>query len=393
MTYSAQAALAALTDGLPPHADPLDCDDMRGPRSFFGEHAIMPKPVASLTPERFWPERSRPDDSSPDGSSPDGSRSARFRQDKPRQGRSPLSALGGAALWLCPEGLSPLERARRISGAGLQFRLPEPEEDRPRGPRLDVPAPTYLTGRASSSFAVAWKLFEEGLLPEWGAVLCSCQSEGRGRLRRPWHSPRGNLHVSFRLPADPLFQGDAASLITGLLLLRAFLALGFPLRLKWPNDLLLDERCKVGGILLEEKNGVLLAGLGVNLAEAPKSDQLRRTAAVAGALLLPHGETVPGGGGPYEHLPPFPLWRRLVSEAVLEYELRIRGRDKADLMAELGGFLAWKRRFVLLGDEGDAEAVRGLFLGLGPQGGALLRLEGGERELFSGSLALATGDI
>ncbi|MDL2279464.1 hypothetical protein LJC15_02210 [Desulfovibrio sp. OttesenSCG-928-G11] len=383
MTYPAQAALAALTDGLPPHADPLDCDDMRGPRSFFGEHAIMPKPVAALTPDK----------SRAGSACQDSLQQKAFHQGSARPGLSPLLAGGCATLWLCPEGLSPLERARRISGAGLQFRLPEPEDDRPRGLRLDVPAATYLTGRASSSFAVAWKLFEDGLLPEWGAVLSSCQSEGRGRLRRPWHSPRGNLHVTFRLPADPLFQGDSASLITGLMLLRAFLALGFSLRLKWPNDLLLDDRCKVGGILLEEKNGVLLAGLGVNLAEAPEAGQLRQAAAVRGALLLPHGETVPGGGGPYEHLPPFPLWRQLVSEAILAYEFRIRDREKAELMAELGGFLAWKQRLVRFGDEDAADAVRGVFLGLGPEGGALLRLAGGERELFSGSLALATGEI
>ncbi|MDL2291418.1 hypothetical protein LJC09_04880, partial [Desulfovibrio sp. OttesenSCG-928-F20] len=259
MQKSPKAMLVALTDGSAPHTDPLDCDDMRGPRSFFGESAIMPRPIADLP-----------------GCCEDLTDAAL------------VAAYGGAcSLWHCHDGLSDAERARRIRSARLQCSLPLHETDEPRARKLDVPARTYLAGRSSSSFAVAWKLYQDGLLPEWGAVLCSCQTEGRGRLRRHWHSPRGNLHVTFRLPADPLFQGDAASLLIGMLLLRAFRALGFPLSLKWPNDLLLEERLKVGGILLEERGGVVLAGLGVNLVEAPEALRLREGSALLAGLLLP----------------------------------------------------------------------------------------------------------
>ena len=352
--------LAVLIDGLPPCAEPLDCDDMRGPLSFFGESAIMPRPVATLSACCALVK------------------SSSFLLAK--YGETP-------SLWHTQTCASLPDSARDICAAGLQHRLPVQEESERRSLKLNLPVRTYLAGRSLSSFSVAWALHEDGMLPEWAGVICSCQSEGRGRLRRPWHSPRGNLYVSFRLPDDPLFQGDMASLFTGLLIARAFRAMGFALSLKWPNDLLLDEKIKVGGILLEERGGVLLAGLGVNLAEAPTADFLRKEAAVPAGLLLPHGECVPGGGGDYEYLSPFPLWRRLVSEAILGYEQGIVGKDAGALLAELGGLLAWKQRCVTLREEGEAP-VTGVFLGLGPSGGALLRLGSGEREFFSGSLSL-----
>ena len=66
---------------------------------------------------------------------------------------------------------------------------------------------------------------------------------------------------------------------------------GISIHVKWPNDLVLtlpklNTFCKkVGGILLEEKNGRLLMGLGLNIASAPDSSLLReKTALAAGCI-------------------------------------------------------------------------------------------------------------
>jgi biotin-(acetyl-CoA carboxylase) ligase len=287
---------------------------------------------------------------------------------------------------------------------------------------LAVAAPTYIAGQSTSSFALAWRLHADGLFPEWASVLCSCQTEGRGQLRRHWHSPRGNLHVTFRLPGHPVFQGEAASVATGYLMVAAFRLLGFPVALKWPNDVLLHGERKVGGILLEEKDGVIMAGLGVNIAEVPAERELRRDRAVGAAVLLPHHARagVVGEDDEGEELPlaPFSLWRRLVTWAILEYSQRVVHGGVPYVAGVLNGaipepsfpfsfssraknglenrfapegargnpfkaLLAWQGRRVSLK---DGEGTSGILLGVGPRGGALLGLDDGERrECFPGS--------
>ena len=355
-----KAALVALNEGLPPHAEALDCEDLRGPRSLFGESAPTPRPIGD------WAGR-------------------------PGLAREYDHCL---VLWEQAENASCLSSAARIAAT--------PAESVRRGGngaalrcRLDVPAPVYIGGACTSTFSVAWKLCDDGLLPEWGAVICTRQTEGRGQMRRPWHSPRGNLYVTFRLPDDPLLKGDSASLLAGWLLVSAFKALGFPLSLKWPNDLLLDEHVKVGGILLEERNGVLMAGLGVNLAEAPGAAQMREQHSLPAAVLLPHHSVAVAeearcarDDDAEEPLAPFPLWRRLVSEIILAYSHSAAGSDLTHMLCLVDASLAWKGRSVVVRDGNDCTA-RGRFMGLGPCGGLVLWSGAGERrELFSGSLFL-----
>jgi BirA family biotin operon repressor/biotin-[acetyl-CoA-carboxylase] ligase len=248
---------------------------------------------------------------------------------------------------------------------------------------LDVPVSTFIAGKCTSSFALAWDLFEDGALMEWGGVLCACQSDGRGQLRRHWHSPRGNLYVSFLLPRDLLLMRDAAALVTGYILLTALRTLGYSLSLKWPNDLLLHESDKIGGLLLEERDGILMAGLGINLAEAPPAAELRGQSATRAAVLAEFT------GENREPIAPFALWRRLVSELILTYTRHVQGRSLPELLDKIDGVLAWKNRAVIC-SEGDEYALRGKLLGLGPGGGLLLQLPNREkREVFSGSLFLA----
>ena len=358
-TGAAKAALVALNGGLPPHAEALDCEDLRGPRSLFGESAATPRPVGR------W--------------------------------HMPLSPVCAheydscCVLWEEAGNAGRLDLAARIAAAreGL-FRSGGDSRC-----SLDVPVPVFIAGSCTSTFSVAWKLCADGLLPEWGAVMCSRQTEGRGQMRRAWHSPRGNLYVTFRLPDDALLKGDCASLLVGWLLVGAFRTLGFPLSLKWPNDLLLDERVKVGGVLLEERDGVLMAGLGVNLAEAPGTALMRGEDSLPAAVLLPYNAEAgsearehDGADDLEEPLAPFPLWRLLVSEIILAYTHSVCGRGLAHLLGQVNDSLAWKGRNVVVRD-GDASTAKGRFMGLGPCGGMLLRPGPGEcRELFSGSIFL-----
>lgn len=104
-------------------------------------------------------------------------------------------------------------------------------------------------------------------------MLAEYQAAGRGRRGRAWLAPPGgaiclSLSWTFRdVPADL----SALGLVIGVCELRALHVLGVTgAKLKWPNDLVVDER-KLGGILIElraETDGpaCVVIGMGLNVS-------------------------------------------------------------------------------------------------------------------------------
>jgi BirA family transcriptional regulator, biotin operon repressor / biotin---[acetyl-CoA-carboxylase] ligase len=104
-------------------------------------------------------------------------------------------------------------------------------------------------------------------------MLAEYQTAGRGRRGRTWLAPPGgaiclSLNWTFRdVPADLA----ALSLVIGVCELRALRELGVAhAKLKWPNDVLVDDR-KLGGVLIElraESGGpaCVVIGIGLNVA-------------------------------------------------------------------------------------------------------------------------------
>lgn len=253
-----------------------------------------------------------------------------------------------------------------------------------------LPGPVYLCGRSSSSLDVAAVLAAAGLLPPWSSVIATAQTRGRGQLRRVWISPPGNIYAAIRLPRDAVFAGSAAACVTGGLLAEALRRIGVPVAMKWPNDMLLFDRghagknawTKVGGILLEERSDVLLAGIGLNTAGAPESAALREGHALpAGRLPLPAA-----------FCSTLSAWSALVEQMVFCYaEVKKHGeRARLDFARN---HLAFKGYEVEVAD-GDAPRQRGRLMGLDEEGGLQLALDGkgrgrGQTSVFySGSLAL-----
>jgi BirA family transcriptional regulator, biotin operon repressor / biotin---[acetyl-CoA-carboxylase] ligase len=108
-------------------------------------------------------------------------------------------------------------------------------------------------------------------------VVSEEQSAGRGRRGRSWVSPRGNLYASALL-IDPCPASIAAELgfVAGVALARAVEDVGaVGVRLKWPNDLVLDgAKCAgllVEGVSLAPKRLACVVGIGVNCQCAPKT--------------------------------------------------------------------------------------------------------------------------
>ena len=105
------------------------------------------------------------------------------------------------------------------------------------------------------------------------ACVAEYQQAGRGRRGRKWFSPFGsNLYLSMYWRLE---QGPAAavglSLVIGIVIAEVLQSLGADqVRVKWPNDLYLQDR-KLSGILVEltGKTGdaaQIVSGAGINLA-------------------------------------------------------------------------------------------------------------------------------
>ncbi len=231
----------------------------------------------------------------------------------------------------------------------------------------------FLCRDCSSAFDVAWKLNGWGLLAEWDAVIAVTQWTGRGQVRRPWQSLPGNLHVVWRTPLVPSDWDGLTSLVPAWLTARVLGTLGWEVRLKWPNDLVWNV-WKVGGILAEQRGEAVMVGLGLNLAVAPSPNLLRDGAA------FPAGSM----GG---RIGPATCWDRLVSECESWYRLIlpvIRPEHFAEAFSDV---LLWKGRSVAVADhdEGRSE-VRGVLLGVAPDGGLLLSVDGRVRRITSGEI-------
>jgi BirA family biotin operon repressor/biotin-[acetyl-CoA-carboxylase] ligase len=99
-------------------------------------------------------------------------------------------------------------------------------------------------------------------LPVGSVVVADHQTAGRGRLGRRWQAPAGTgLFATFVVAASPIVVFAAG--------VAAAEACGRGVRLKWPNDLILDDR-KLGGILAEVRDDHVLVGIGINLSWAPR---------------------------------------------------------------------------------------------------------------------------
>jgi BirA family biotin operon repressor/biotin-[acetyl-CoA-carboxylase] ligase len=131
--------------------------------------------------------------------------------------------------------------------------------------------------------------------PEW--VLALEQTAGHGRRGRAWSSPNGNFFASLVMrPEGPPSASALRSFVAALALRDAFVAAtgrAEALKLKWPNDVLLNGG-KVAGILLESVGagqGVthLIIGIGVNLVAAPGTDQVEQGAVPPVSLLSETG--------------------------------------------------------------------------------------------------------
>lgn len=230
---------------------------------------------------------------------------------------------------------------------------------------------------------------EPGIIETLGpfdSVLAESQTAGRGQFRRQWTSPAGNIYAALRLPATPPFLGTEAAVALGAWMAEALASRGWPAFVKWPNDVVIVEggvARKVCGILLEERAGVLLAGVGVNVASAPSMAEMRQGAAIPATCLAVSARNV-GLAVPHACA----LWHSLVNDVVSFYTHN--DGPSSGWLSMANRRLLWRGRRVELDDSGSN--VVGCLDGVGSGGELVLDTGSGKKFFLSGSIRCCDQD-
>ena len=136
---------------------------------------------------------------------------------------------------------------------------------------MAIGRPLYFLGETESTNTFAFGLADQGA-PEGTVVIANSQTEGRGRLKRPWESP-----PDVNLYASVILKPDIAPSLAPCLTLMAGVAVADlvssccpgGVHLKWPNDVQVNKK-KIAGILseikiVEKKIKFVILGLGINI--------------------------------------------------------------------------------------------------------------------------------
>jgi len=222
---------------------------------------------------------------------------------------------------------------------------------------------------------------------ELDVCIAEFQTQGRGRRGRRWDAPLGSgicLSVGWQfagMPAEPA----ALTLAVGVAVRRVLKRVaGVTISLKWPNDLVFDER-KLGGILLEirgEAHGGahVVVGVGLNVALPP--------------ALLPSLSDWPRGAIDLKTALGVEPPPRAVLAGALVNEL-------AMLLADYPtqGFAAyrseWRSADFLRGRsvhlEEPSGRLLGTALGIDADGALLIETESGRRRVVAGDVSVRSG--
>lgn len=229
----------------------------------------------------------------------------------------------------------------------------------------------YYLDYPESSLDSLFEMDRQNPLAPWDSVYAKNQSRGRGQMRSAWISCEGNILASIKLPLESPFKGSGAALAFGAFIIEALLNLNFAVQLKWPNDIVIQGKYKAGGILLEERHGVLAAGVGINVNILPEESLMDPPP------LLPPGCLANLAG---KELDAPALWAEIAGFTA-GFFARGNGREWQKIVER---HLLWKGEKVAWKD-GKTEG-NGVLSGIGPDGSLRLETEHGIINLAGGSI-------
>jgi BirA family biotin operon repressor/biotin-[acetyl-CoA-carboxylase] ligase len=209
---------------------------------------------------------------------------------------------------------------------------------------------------------------------EGTVIVAEEQTEGKGRIKRRWLSPRGSIALSIIL-YPPLDYLPSLIMVASLAVAHAIERVtGLKAQLKWPNDVLVNGK-KVCGILVESDvrgNKVDYAVIGIGININLKLSEFPKIAPIATSLSQELGRDVSRRE----------IVRSLLAEAERLY-LALASGDSV--------FKQWRNRLVTLGQKvqvSSAEAIyKGIAESVASDGSLLLRQPDGNL------LKIVAGDV
>lgn len=240
---------------------------------------------------------------------------------------------------------------------------------------------TLICGRCSSTMDGVRYLIDTAGLEPWDCLMAVEQQQGRGQTQRCWISPPGNLYVSWYWPDPGGVKGGSegwramASLMAGELTGSVLESFGADIRIKWPNDLLADDR-KVCGILVENRAGRLIVGIGLNLASAPDRNELTDAFAIPAASLKDAAGL---------EITPLEFWDRLAKTGRNRFYQLVEAITPDAFVELVHKRLAWKGSRVTV-RKSEQDAYTAEILGLSADGGLIVETNNKTRVIYTGSI-------
>ncbi|MFC1991251.1 biotin--[acetyl-CoA-carboxylase] ligase [Chloroflexota bacterium] len=118
----------------------------------------------------------------------------------------------------------------------------------------------------TSTMEIARQQARQGAV-EGTVIITDEQTAGRGRLKRAWLSPRGNIALTVIIRPD-LSHLPSLIMLASLAVVHSIVSVtGLKAQIKWPNDVLINGK-KVCGILIEsdvQRSGVKYAIVGIGI--------------------------------------------------------------------------------------------------------------------------------
>ena len=188
-------------------------------------------------------------------------------------------------------------------------------------------------------------------------IGCEKQTKGHGRNGKIWNDSLGTICFSFNMPAHS--KPSFSALEVSILIRKFFLTKNVDVKVKWPNDLINIHKKKCSGILIQNYKDQYLAGIGLNLYLDDENF-----------------------GGIYES--DFPIIKKEWIYDISSFILKNRYQDTNELIKD------WNEGCIHLNKEvtitENEIATKGIFLGLGEYGEALINTDQGIQKIFNGSL-------
>jgi BirA family biotin operon repressor/biotin-[acetyl-CoA-carboxylase] ligase len=221
------------------------------------------------------------------------------------------------------------------------------------------------------------KRAEEGA-PEGHVVVALEQCAGKGRSGRPWHSPKGGLWFSLLLrPRIAMRELYMLTLLFGVAVIRSLKQYGLEPFLKWPNDIILQDK-KMCGILLEtsgepDRADFVIVGIGIN-ANFPAELLPEETRSNSISILDALGEKIDRA--------------TLINSILRESELLYAAASSAGFSGIID---EWKANSCTIGNRIEissfGKVISGVALDMGPDGSLVIQTRNGIEKAYSGDLS------